>query len=209
MKKEALRLYAITDRGYAVKKSLGDMVKEALEGGATMIQLREKHLQEEELLAEANEMAVLCHAYNVPLIINDNWKVALRSDADGVHLGQADLPEDLSALKQKHMIIGVTAKTVEQAQRAEALGADYLGVGALFGSPTKEDAKRISKQACQKICESVSIPAVGIGGISKENLPELKGVPLAGVALISAVFDTENITENCRELRQEIEDIFA
>ncbi|SFQ07392.1 thiamine-phosphate pyrophosphorylase [Lachnospiraceae bacterium XBB1006] len=209
MRRETLRLYAITDPKYAVHVSMKDVVRSALEGGVTMIQLREKNCSQEAFLQKAKEICALCHAYQVPLIINDNWQVALDSGADGVHLGQSDLPEDIRFLKEKKLWVGITAKTVEQAQRAEAMGADYIGVGALFGSPTKQDAKRITFSECKEICESVSIPAVGIGGITKDNLRELEGIPLAGVALVSAVFGAEDIRNSSRELRRLTEEIFT
>ncbi|MBE5907071.1 MAG: thiamine phosphate synthase [Lachnospiraceae bacterium] len=209
MIQDNLRLYAITDPRYATKRTMVDVVEDALKGGATMIQLREKKMTEASFLAEAKQLASVCHRYKVPLIINDNWRVAIQSGADGVHLGQSDLPEDIGFLKEKHLIVGVTAKTIEQAQTAEKMGADYLGVGALFESSTKTDAKGITFSECRDICNSVEIPAVGIGGITKENLSELEGLPLAGVALVSAVFAAENITENCKELRQIIRDVIA
>lgn len=198
---KALRLYVITDRSFLQGKTVEEMVTEALSGGVTMVQLREKDLSEEEFLKEAMRVKVICRKFHVPLIINDSISVAIKSGADGVHLGQSDLPEDLRELKKRNLIVGITAKTIKQAKMAEAMGADYLGVGALFGSQTKQDARSITLDECRAVCESVSIPAVGIGGVNEKNIEKLKGLPLQGVAVISALFGKEDVKGAAEKLR--------
>ena len=156
--KDMLRLYAITDQQWAVDTPLYRQVESALKGGATMIQLREKELAEDRFIEEALVIGDLCHRYDVPLIINDNFNVALKSGADGVHVGSGDMPvEDVRRLAGRDFIIGATAKTAEQAAAAEKAGADYLGIGAVFPSPTKSSAVRITTRQLKEICSSVSI----------------------------------------------------
>ena len=192
--REMLLLYAVTDRKWTGEKNLYRQVEEALKGGATLIQLREKNMPQEEFLKEAREMAALCHRYGTALIINDNVEVALKSGADGVHVGMEDLPvKEIRKQVPGDFIIGATAKTTEQAQRAEKEGADYLGVGAVFPSPTKKNAIRITTEELKKICSSVRIPAVAIGGITSENAGTLVGGGMAGMALVSAVFGASDI----------------
>lgn len=203
--KEKLTLYAITDRGFLKGKTMEEMVSEALLGGVTMLQLREKDLSEEEFLEEAIRIRKLCRNFDVPLIINDNISVAIKSGADGVHLGQSDLPADIGNLKKQGLIVGVTAKTVDQARKAEEMGADYLGVGALFGSATKKDAQSITFDRCREICESVNLPAVGIGGVNAENIKELAGLSLCGVAVISALFNQEDVKKAATNLLELVE----
>lgn len=201
--KEMLLLYGITDRAWEGRQTLYEQVEEALEGGITILQLREKNLKEEDFIREAVEIRNLCHKYNVPLIINDNVQVALKSGADGVHVGITDTPvAEIRELTGKNFIIGATAKTVEQAKEAEKSGADYLGVGAVFPSSTKKTAIRITKEELQKICSSVKIPAVAIGGITDENISEIKGGGMSGIAVVSAIFGAENIKEAAVELKE-------
>ena len=201
--RQSMLLYAVTDRAWTgPESSLKEQVEAALKGGVTCVQLREKELNEEEFLREAVELKALCGDYKVPFIVNDNVEVALKCGADGVHVGQEDMQAaDVRALAGEHCIIGVTAKTVEQALAAEKAGADYLGVGAVFSSPTKPNAKGITHQMLKEICGAVSIPVVAIGGINKENMMELAGSGADGVALVSAVFAAEDIEAECRELR--------
>ncbi len=201
--KEMLLLYGITDRAWEGRQTLYEQVEEALEGGITILQLREKNLKEEDFIREAVELRSLCHKYQVPLIINDNVQVALKSGADGVHVGITDTPvAEIRELTGKNFIIGATAKTVEQAKEAEKSGADYLGVGAVFPSSTKKTAIRITKEELQKICSSVKIPAVAIGGITDENISEIKGGGMSGIAVVSAIFGAENIKEAAVELKE-------
>ena len=201
-KKEHLLLYAITDQSFTGRQTLQEQIKEALEGGVTMLQLREKNMEETAFIEEAREIKKLCEPYRVPLIINDNVEVALKSGADGVHVGIDDAPvAQIRAMAANNFIIGATAKTVEQAKAAEAAGADYLGSGALFPSPTKQTAIRITKEELKAICASVSIPVVAIGGIARENIDELKGGGMRGAAVISALFGAQNIRQEARELK--------
>lgn len=201
--REMLLLYAVTDRKWTGEKNLYRQVEEALKGGATLIQLREKNMPQEEFLKEAREMAALCHRYGTALIINDNVEVALKSGADGVHVGMEDLPvKEIRKQVPGDFIIGATAKTTEQAQRAEKEGADYLGVGAVFPSPTKKNAIRITTEELKKICSSVRIPAVAIGGITSENAGTLVGGGMAGMALVSAVFGASDIERETAGLKK-------
>ena len=201
--KTMLRLYAVTDRAWTGKKTLFEQIERALKGGVTMVQLREKRLSHEELVAEAKAVATLCHRYGVPLIVNDDADAALEAGADGVHVGAEDAPvAAIRARAGKGFIIGATAKTVEQAQRAEREGADYLGVGAVFPSPTKQSAIRITNEQLREICASVTIPAVAIGGITQKNVASLKGSDMAGIAVVSAIFGADNILAETRLLRE-------
>lgn len=208
--KEMLLLYAVTDRKWTGEKTLYRQVEEALKGGATLIQLREKNIPQEDFLKEAREMAALCHRYGTALIINDNVEVALKSGADGVHVGMEDLPvKEIRKQVPGDFIIGATAKTTEQAQRAEKEGADYLGVGAVFPSPTKKNAIRITTEELKKICSSVRIPAVAIGGITSENAGTLVGGGMAGMALVSAVFGASDIERETAGLKKKIQEVVS
>lgn len=208
--REMLLLYAVTDRKWTGEKTLYRQVEEALKGGATLIQLREKNMPQEDLLKEAREMAALCHRYGTALIINDNVEVALKSGADGVHVGMEDLPvKEIRKQVPGDFIIGATAKTTEQAQRAEKEGADYLGVGAVFPSPTKKNAIRITTEELKKICSSVRIPAVAIGGITSENAGTLVGGGMAGMALVSAVFGASDIERETAGLKKKIQEVVS
>ena len=197
-----LRLYAVTDRAWVGRQSLLEQIEDALRGGVTLVQLREKALSKEEFVAEAKAVLALCRRRGVPLIINDRLDVALESGADGVHVGIEDAPvAEIRAQAGPGFLIGATAKTVEQAQAAQAAGADYLGVGAVFPSPTKQNAIRITAGQLREICGSVSIPAVAIGGITAENAPSLKGCGMAGIAVVSAIFGAADIEKAAAELR--------
>lgn len=198
----AMRLYAVTDRAWLSHQTLKEQVEEALKGGATCIQLREKELDELSFLEEAEELCALCRAYHVPFIVNDNVKIALACGADGIHVGQHDMQAgDVRKAIGDNMILGVSAQTVEQALEAERNGADYLGVGAVFATSTKLDADAVSHETLREICRAVSIPVVAIGGISKENIMQLSGTGVDGVALVSAIFASGDIENTCRELR--------
>ena len=201
--RDMLLLYAVTDRAWTGKQSLDEQVEEALQGGVTLVQLREKRLSKEQLIEEARRITALCHRYGVPLIVNDDYEAALAAGADGVHVGIEDTPvAAIRARAGKDFIIGATAKTVEQAQRAEREGADYLGVGAVFPSPTKQSAIRITNEQLREICASVTIPAVAIGGITQKNVASLKGSDMAGIAVVSAIFGADNILAATRLLRE-------
>ena len=201
--RDNLRLYAVTDRSWLGEQTLYEQVEEALRGGATMVQIREKELDEADFEDEAREIQKLSRKYQVPLIINDNVALAKRVDADGVHIGQSDMEmKNARKLLGEDKIIGVTAKTIEQAKAAEAAGADYLGSGAVFGSSTKLDAKPMEHALFQEICESVAIPVVAIGGITADNVMQLKGRGMAGVAVVSGIFACKDIEAGTRRLRE-------
>lgn len=205
---ESLLLYAVTDRKWTGAQTLAEQVEEALKGGATFVQLREKTLKEAEFLEEAKELKKLCAKYNVPFVINDNVSIALAMDADGVHIGQDDM--EAGAVREKlgpDKIIGVSAQTVEQALLAEKRGADYLGVGAVFPTESKDDAAEVSKEMLKAICSAVSIPVVAIGGVSKENIGELAGTGIAGAAVISAIFGSKDIKNAAAELKKAVREM--
>ena len=203
LSKDDLLLYAITDRRNLDKKMFFEKIEEALQGGVTILQLREKELDEDSFINEAIEVKNICRKHSVPLIINDNVNVALKSGADGVHVGIEDMPiDEIRRTVPDSFIIGATCKTVEQAQSAERLGADYMGVGAVFPSPTKKNAVRITREQLKEICASVSIPAVAIGGISLENVDELKGGGMSGIAVVSAVFSADDIQKTASLLKE-------
>lgn len=208
--KDMLKLYGITDRKWLGSRSLIEDVERALQGGVTMIQLREKMLDYEAFVKEAIGISVLCKKYGVPFIINDNIAVAIACDADGVHVGQSDTGiEEARRRLGANKIIGATAKTVEQAKRAETQGADYLGSGAVFGTTTKLDAKPMSIELFEEICQAVKIPVCAIGGITKENIQKLEGCKLAGVALVSTIFAATDIKEECIELKKIIDSMIG
>ncbi|RHG54291.1 thiamine phosphate synthase [Ruminococcus sp. AF24-32LB] len=202
-RKEDMVLYAITDRHWLNGESLYQQVEKALQGGVTFLQLREKKLDKELFMKEAREIKELCRKYKVPFIINDNVEIAKAIDADGVHVGQSDMEAgDVRKRLGADKIIGVSAKTVEQALLAEKHGADYLGVGAVFSTSTKTDATGVSHETLRDICQAVKIPVVAIGGITKDNVNELSGYGADGIAVISAIFAQENITEAAKDLKQ-------
>ncbi|NLH62858.1 MAG: thiamine phosphate synthase [Erysipelotrichaceae bacterium] len=197
-----LLLYAVTDRRWLKNSTLLQQCEETLQGGATMIQLREKDLDPEQFAAEAEQIKALCHQYGVPFIVNDNVAVALQADADGIHVGQSDMEaDDVRALIGKDRILGVSAETVEQAVLAEQRGADYLGVGAVFHTGSKADAEDVSFAELKAICQAVKIPVIAIGGITKENVMQLSGSGICGIAVISAIFAQENIKHAASDLK--------
>ncbi len=198
-----LLLYAVTDRSFLNGKSLVSQVESAIRGGATCIQLREKNLGYDEFLKEALEMKELCSKYKVPLIINDNVEIAIKSGADGVHIGQNDM--DIKTARKmlgSNMIIGASARNVSLALRAEADGADYIGCGAVFGTDTKSDARKISPDILKNITESVSIPVVAIGGVNSSNISGLSGTGIAGAAIVSGIFAAKDIEAECKKLKK-------
>ena len=207
--KSQLLIYAVTDRSWIGSMSLYEQTEAALKGGATMVQLREKGLRDdnvEEYLEEAKKMRALTEKYNVPLLIDDNIKLAGLCGADGVHVGQNDMDAGLARkLLGPDKILGVTAKTVEQALKAQSQGADYLGSGAVFGTSTKKDARPMTMEQLQAICASVSIPVVAIGGICLDNIEKLKGSGVVGAAIVSGIFAAQDIEATTRELREKME----
>lgn len=203
LKKSDLLLYAVTDAACIGERNFFDAVESALKGGVTMVQLREKGLDERELIEKARRLKQLCSRYSVPLIVNDNYTAAIKAGADGVHVGIEDTPpEEIRRIAGSDFIIGATAKTVGQAQRAQAAGADYLGVGAVFPSPTKTNAIRITADRLREIAESVTIPVVAIGGITADNIEKLYGCKAQGAAVVSAIFSADDIESRCRRLRE-------
>lgn len=204
--KKELILYAVTDRHWLGEETLCDQVKKALDGGATFVQLREKKLDREDFLAEALEIQKLCKKYGVPFVINDEVSIAKDIDADGVHVGQSDMEAmDVRKVLGPDKILGVSAQTVEQAITAEKHGADYLGVGAVFATGSKDDADDVSHETLKAICEAVSIPVIAIGGITKDNVSELAGSGICGVAVISAIFGQNDIKKATEDLKASVE----
>lgn len=203
IRKEDMRLYLVTDRSWLKGQQLSDQVEESLKAGATMVQLREKNMLFHQFLDEAHRIRVLTRQYQVPFIINDNVEIAIASDADGVHLGQKDGDITLARVRLgKNKIIGISTHNVEEAIAAEKNGADYIGVGAVFPTSTKKDANPLTVDILREICEAVTIPVVAIGGITKDNIMKLKGSGVDGVAVISAIFSREDITEATKEMFQ-------
>lgn len=204
--KKTMLLYAVTDRAWIGKQSLYEQVEAALKGGVTCVQLREKDLSEEDFLQEAFKLSALCKKYRVPFIINDNVEIAVKCHADGVHVGQEDMKA--SQVRNKvgdNMIIGVSAHSVEEALDAEKNGADYLGVGAMFSTSTKSNVNHLPTDTLREICNTVDIPVVAIGGIGKNNISQLSGTGVDGVALVSAIFSADDIESECRYLRKKSE----
>jgi thiamine-phosphate pyrophosphorylase len=199
--KNSLKLYAVTDRKWLKGSSLEEEIEKAVRAGVTMVQLREKHMGSDELVSLAKRIGTVVHKYNVPLIINDDIEAALASGADGVHVGQ----EDIGAYEARQrigssMILGVSAPTAETALEAERCGADYIGAGAVFSTSTKKDAKVMSFDELKRICGSVSIPVVAIGGITEDNIIELSGSGIAGAAVVSAIFAKDDIAASAAKL---------
>ena len=200
---EQLRLYAVTDRAWVGRQTLPQQVEAALKGGATCVQLREKQLDEGDFYNEALAIQKICRYYGVPFLLNDNVPLALRCGADGVHVGQ----DDMSAREARRIlgpekIIGVSAHDPDEAKKAFADGADYLGCGAMFATSTKTNVQVRSRETLAAVCVAVPIPVVAIGGINRQNLLTLAGCGEAGVALVSAIFAAEDIEKECRELRE-------
>lgn len=204
---EAIRrgmlLYAVTDRAWLDGRTLAGCVREAIAGGATFVQLREKDLTTEEIVAEAAEIIPVCRAAGVPFVIDDDVEAARRSGADGVHVGQSDTAcAEARAVLGPEAIVGVSAQTVEEALAAQAAGADYLGVGAMYGTPTKPDAVDVTFEELARICAAVDIPVAAIGGINARTMGSLAGTGVDGAAVVSAIFAAEDIEAATRELRR-------
>lgn len=201
--KETMLLYAVTDRAWVGRQSLYEQVESAIKGGVTCVQLREKQLNDEDFLKEAVEISALCRKYNVPFFINDNVEVAIKCKADGIHVGQEDMAaEQVRSRVGDDMMIGVSVHSVEEALEAVKNGADCLGVGAIFSTSTKTDVDVLPRKVLCDICNAVDIPVVAIGGISKENISQLAGTGVDGVALVSAIFGADDIEGECRILRR-------
>ena len=208
--KKMMLLYAVTDRAWVGKQTLYEQVESALKGGVTCVQLREKNQSEEEFLREALEISSLCKKYNVPFIVNDNVKIAVKCNATGVHVGQDDCEvSEVRKLVGDKMIIGVSAHNVEEAKKAVASGADYLGVGAVFSTSTKADTNVLSFETVKAISDAVNVPIVAIGGINRDNILKLKGTGVDGAAIVSGIFAAEDIEEECKTLRKLSEEMVS
>ena len=211
IKPEQLLLYAVTDRHWLKKGELLDEpVKKAISGGVTFLQIREKELGDAEFEEEAIRLSKICNENKIPFIVNDNVLLAKKINADGVHVGQ----EDMEAGKVREMIgedkiLGVSAQTVEEAILAEKAGADYLGVGAVFPTGSKDDAVEVTHETLKAICEAVSIPVVAIGGITYENMVELKSTGIAGISVISAIFGKEDAELASSRLLERAKELFS
>lgn len=198
-----MRLYAVSDRSWTQGTTLYNQIEQALKGGVTCVQLREKGMDEESFIQEAIEIGKLCHAYNVPLIINDQVQVAIKAKADGVHVGQDDMSvAQVRQLVGPDLFIGVSAHNTEEAVAAVRSGADYLGTGAVFGSKTKNNVTPLSAETLRQITSSVDVPVVAIGGINENNIEKLTGSGVDGVAVVSAIFAAEDIEAQCRKLKE-------
>lgn len=208
IKREKLKLYAITDSSWLNGDTLAHQVELAIAGGATIVQLREKNKSKEELKDLALEIKSVCNRYKVPFIVNDDVELAKEIDADGVHVGQDDASvKSARQILGADKIVGATAKTIEQAQIAQEQGADYLGSGAVFGSTTKKDALPMTMELLNEICNSVQIPVVAIGGIDATNISQLKGTDIAGAAVVSGIFAQQNIEKAAEQLSRLLDEI--
>lgn len=206
--KENMLLYAITDRKWLNGRTLASQVEEVLKNGVTFLQLREKNLTYDELVKEAIQIKKIAAKYKVPFVINDNIYAALEAGADGVHIGQGDASyQEARKLLGDNKIIGMTAHNLTEALDAQNAGADYIGAGAVFTTSTKHDTIPMQFNTLKEITDNISIPVVAIGGINHENIKELKGLGINGVAVISALFAQENIgiaTARMLDLSKEI-----
>jgi thiamine-phosphate pyrophosphorylase len=201
--KKHMLLYAVTDRSWVGEKTLYQQVEEALRGGVTCVQLREKDMSDKEFLQEAKEIHALCQQYGVPFIVNDNVEIAVACGAEGIHVGQEDMAAgDVRRRVGDSMMLGVSVHTVEEALDAVRNGADYLGLGAVFPTSTKTDVDQMSNETLRAICDAVDVPIVAIGGINSGNIGKLAGSGVDGVALVSAIFSATNIESTCQELRK-------
>lgn len=201
IEKNAMQLYAITDKSWLNGNTLASQVEDALRGGATFLQLREKNASKKEIIKEALEIKEICKKYNVPFVIDDDVDIAKEIDADGVHIGQNDASYKYARdILGDNKIIGMTAHNLEEALTAQNSGADYIGVGAVFNTSTKLDTIPMSRETLMQITSNISIPVVAIGGINENNILELKGSGVDGVAVISAIFSKEDITEAAKNL---------
>lgn len=198
-------LYLVTDRELMSTPTLEEAVEQAIKGGTTLVQLREKTASSLEFYQTAVKVKQVTSRHRVPLIINDRVDIALAVDAAGVHIGQSDLPaREVRSILGKNKVLGVSASTLEEAIRAREDGADYLGVGAMFATGTKSDAKLVSMEELKKIRETVKLPIVVIGGINRQTVPLFNGMGIDGIAVVSALMSAENITEEAKNLKQSV-----
>ncbi|WP_301092599.1 thiamine phosphate synthase [Thomasclavelia cocleata] len=203
--KEMLKLYLVTDRKWLNGRKLTDDLKKAILGGVTTIQLREKNLSNEEFISIAKEVKKVCQKYHIPLIINDNLEVALATNSDGIHIGQNDIPASI-VRKQigPDKILGVSVHNLKEAFQAKIDGADYVGVGAIFSTETKNDATNVTLDSLKKICDNIDLPVVAIGGINLDNISKLKDINIAGIAVVSAIMKANDITAASGQLVREL-----
>lgn len=207
--KEQLTLYLVTDRHWLANRNLEDDVEKAILGGVTMVQLREKNIDNDSFIELAKKVKQVCNKYKVPFIINDNLEVALAVDSDGIHIGQDDLPASL--VRQKigpDKILGVSAHNLDEAIAAKKAGATYLGAGAMFSTTTKDNTTNLSIEQLQTITKNVDIPVVAIGGINYDNCLSLKNCNLAGIAVVSAIMAATNISEAASNLKKRAQVIY-
>lgn len=207
--KEQLNLYLVTDRHWLANRNLEDDVEKAILGGVTMVQLREKNIDNDSFIELAKKVKQVCNKYKVPFIINDNLEVALAVDSDGIHIGQDDLPASL--IRQKigpDKILGVSAHNLDEAIAAKKAGATYLGAGAMFSTTTKDNTTNLSIEQLQAITKNVDIPVVAIGGINYDNCLSLKNCNLAGIAVVSAIMAATNISEAASNLKKRAQVIY-
>ena len=206
--RDAMRLYAVTDDAWLDGRSLAACVEQAIRGGATFVQLRDKHASTDELVAQARELLPICRAAGVPFVIDDDVEAAARAGADGVHVGQSDVAcAEARATLGSDAVIGVSAQTVEQSLAAQAAGASYLGVGAMFSTSTKTDAALVTKETLCQICASVDIPVVAIGGLNAQTIDVLAGTGVDGAAVVSALFAAKDVEVTARELRKLLDEV--
>lgn len=203
--KEMLKLYLVTDRKWLNGRKLTDDLKKAILGGVTTIQLREKNLSNEEFISIAKEVKKVCQNYHIPFIINDNLEVALAINSDGIHIGQNDIPASI-VRKQigPNKILGVSVHNLKEAFQAKIDGADYVGVGAIFSTETKNDATNVTLDSLKKICDNIDLPVVAIGGINLDNISKLKDINIAGIAVVSAIMKANDITAASGQLVREL-----
>ncbi|WP_278928874.1 thiamine phosphate synthase [Thomasclavelia cocleata] len=203
--KEMLKLYLVTDRKWLNGRKLTDDLEKAILGGVTTIQLREKNLSNEEFISIAKEVKKVCQKYHIPLIINDNLEVALATNSDGIHIGQNDIPASI-VRKQigPDKILGVSVHNLKEAFQAKIDGADYVGVGAIFSTETKNDATNVTLDSLKKICDNIDLPVVAIGGINLDNISKLKDINIAGIAVVSAIMNADDITAASGQLVREL-----
>lgn len=200
MKDLDLSLYLVTDKSDDVDKFL-KTIEEAIKGGVSVVQIREKTADTLDFYNLALKVKEITTKYNVPLIINDRVDVALAIDADGVHVGQSDMPCEVTRkLVGPDKIVGVSAATIDEAKKAEKDGADYIGTGAVFPTATKDDAPKITKKELKEVADSIDIPVVAIGGITLENAHELKDTGIKGLSVVSAIMSSDNPKESSQKL---------
>ena len=208
--RSSMLLYAVTDRAWLRGRSLVDCVREAIEGGVTFVQLREKNAGHDEAALLARELKAVCAEAGVPFVIDDDVALAAEVGADGVHVGQSDMAcAEARRILGERAIVGVSAQTVDEALAAQAAGADYLGVGALHPTPTKPDAVDVTMDELRRICDAVSIPVVGIGGVDAASAHELAGSGVAGGAVVSAIFAADDCRRASAELARELAKVVA